>query len=105
MTLRTVTSRAFVLAAALAYVSASLSAQAMPSNERGSFRLHKFEQAIGEETYEVTQDGDLVTVTSNFKFKDRFTEVPLTAKLQYGSDLTPRSLELKGKNSPLQSGR
>jgi hypothetical protein len=50
--------------------------------EQGSFRLHKFEQAIGEETYTIVQASDGLTVQSNFKFKDRFTEVPLTAKLR-----------------------
>jgi imidazolonepropionase-like amidohydrolase len=90
-----------VLASLTAYV-AGQTAQTGPNAEpieRGSFRLHKFEQAIGEETYETSQNGDSLTVTSNFKFKDRFTEVPLTAKLEFGADLTPRSLELKGKNS------
>jgi imidazolonepropionase-like amidohydrolase len=74
-------------------------APAAPPAEHGAFRLHKFEQPIGEETYEVTQNADKLTVTANFKFKDRFTEVPLTAKLECSTDLTPASLELKGKNS------
>lgn len=33
-----------------------LLAQASPSNESGKFRLHKFEQPIGEETYTIAAD-------------------------------------------------
>jgi imidazolonepropionase-like amidohydrolase len=71
--------------------------------EQGSFRLHKFEQAIGEETYTVRQAGDSLVLDSNFKFKDRFTEVPLTATIELAQDLTPQSLELKGKSSRLSA--
>jgi len=90
--------------------AAFLAAQQTPSTsqqtpakilEQGTFRLHKFEQAIGEETYTVGQNGDTLVVNSNFKFKDRFTEVPLTTKLEFAGDLTPRSFEIKGKNSRL----
>src|SRR3974390_831589 len=80
---------------------------APPMVERGSFVLHKFEQAIGKETYEISKEGDSLEVRSDFKFKDRFTEVPLTSKLVFAADLTPRSLELKGKNSrfnPIDDG-
>jgi len=89
-----------------AITATSLYAQQTPAApekvlEQGTFRLHKFEQAIGEETYTVGQDGDSLVVNSNFKFKDRFTEVPLTTKLEFATDLTPRSFEIKGKNSRL----
>ena len=30
--------------------------------EQGKFTLHKFEQAIGEETYEIRRDGDALAV-------------------------------------------
>jgi imidazolonepropionase-like amidohydrolase len=104
MTLRKFKSRVYALAlivAGLAVPAVSQQTPPIPAQpiEHGSFRLHKFEQAIGEETYQIVQDSDGLTVTSNFKFKDRFTEVPLTSKLQFAADLTPRSLELKGKNS------
>jgi len=70
-----------------------------PATEHGVFRLHKFEQPIGEEIWDIANDGGNLTVNANFKFKDRFTEVPLTSKLEYAADLTPISLTLKGKNS------
>ena len=102
MTLRKEIAKVLWLPLTLLIFNVALLGQA-PTNaqsaEHGSFRLHKFEQAIGEETYEITQNADTVTVTANFKFKDRFTEVPLSAKLEFASDLAPRSLELKGKNS------
>jgi imidazolonepropionase-like amidohydrolase len=102
MTFSRFTFSIFALLLAITVSPLFLVAQASPAQappERGSFRLHKFEQAIGEETYELMQDGDKLTLTANFKFKDRFTEVPLTAKMEFGGDLTPVSLELKGKNS------
>lgn len=74
-----------------------------PSNavEEGKFRLHKFEQAIGEETYSIQRQGDSLIVSSNFQFKDRNTPVPLTATLKLNQDLTPQQFDIKGKNSRL----
>src|ERR1043165_4696699 len=42
-----------------------------PPIETGKFRLHKFQQAIGEESYEITRDGDVLLMKSEFKFTDR----------------------------------
>jgi len=67
--------------------------------EQGKFRLHKFEQAIGEESYQIRQSGSTLVLISDFKFKDRFTEVPLAAKVEFAADLTPQKLELKGKTA------
>jgi imidazolonepropionase-like amidohydrolase len=64
--------------------------------ETGKFRLHKFQQAIGEETYEITKDGGSLVVSSDFKFKDRGSPVPLKATLRTGADLTPEAFEIKG---------
>ena len=41
--------------------------------EKGTFRLYKFEQPIGEEEYQITSGGDGVMVAMNFKFTDRST--------------------------------
>ena len=46
--------------------------------ESGKFRLHKFAQPIGEESYEVTRDGDALVMKTNFLFTDRGSPVPLT---------------------------
>lgn len=67
--------------------------------ESGKFRLHKFEQSIGEETYEITRDGNSLTVKSNFKFTDRGSPVPLTATLRTKQNLTPEWFEIKGNTA------
>jgi hypothetical protein len=45
--------------------------------EQGKFLLHKFEQPIGAETYQLRPDGASLAVTVDFKFTDRSTAVPL----------------------------
>lgn len=67
--------------------------------ERGSFRLHKMEQPIGEERYEIAREGQTLVVKMDFNFTDRGTPVPLTAALLAGADLTPERFEIKGKTS------
>ena len=67
--------------------------------EEGKFTLHKFEQPIGEETYQMTLDGDTMAAKIHFKFTDRGTEVPLDVTFHSGIDLTPKSFEIKGKTS------
>ncbi|HXD29787.1 MAG TPA: amidohydrolase family protein [Pyrinomonadaceae bacterium] len=67
--------------------------------ETGKFRLHKFEQPIGEETYTIKQEKDGLIVSSTFLFTDRGTEVPLKAELRTRSDLTPISFDIEGSVS------
>ena len=67
--------------------------------ESGKFRLHKFEQPIGEETYEVTREGNSLVTKSNFKFTDRGSPVPLTTILKTNADYTPESFEIKGSTA------
>lgn len=74
-------------------------AQSPNAVEQGKFILHKFEQPIGEETYQITRDGDALNVKIDFKFTDRSSPVPLTATFRSASDLTPLAFEIKGKNS------
>jgi imidazolonepropionase-like amidohydrolase len=74
-------------------------AQSSATVEQGKFILHKFEQPIGEETYQITCDGDSLNVKVDFKFTDRSSPVPLTAAFRSASDLTPVAFEIKGKNS------
>src|SRR5580700_6260271 len=74
-------------------------AQSASPVEHGKFILHKFEQPIGEETYQITRDGDALNAKVDFKFTDRSTPVPLTAAFRSASDWTPRSFEIQGKNS------
>jgi imidazolonepropionase-like amidohydrolase len=74
-------------------------AQSPAAVEQGKFILHKFEQPIGEETYRINRDGDALSAKIDFKFTDRSSPVPLTAAFSSANDLTPRTFEIKGKNS------
>ncbi|MGC1965795.1 MAG: amidohydrolase family protein [Candidatus Acidiferrales bacterium] len=67
--------------------------------EQGKFILHKFEQPIGQETYEVTKDGDSLRVKMDFRFTDRGSPVPMTATFRGAADWTPEEFEIKGNNS------
>jgi imidazolonepropionase-like amidohydrolase len=77
--------------------------QASPSasvvDEQGKFILHKFENPIGEETFQIVHDGNSLNVKMDFKFTDRGTPVPLSASFRGSEDLTPEAFEIKGKNS------
>ena len=65
--------------------------------ESGTFHLHKFEQDIGIEQYRIVKDHSAYRLTSNFKFVDRGTAVPLDTDLLYAPDLSGIQLKLKGK--------
>ncbi len=67
--------------------------------EQGNFTLHKFEQAIGQETYTIKHDGDSLVTTVDFKFTDRSSPVPLAVTFRSAQDLTPQSFEIKGKTA------
>lgn len=67
--------------------------------EQGKFTLHKFEQAIGQETYEIRRDGESLAVKVDFKFTDRGSAVPLTTTFRSAQDLTPQSFEIKGQTA------
>src|SRR5215472_9493697 len=67
--------------------------------EQGKFILHKFEQPIGSETYEMLNSGDSLAVKMEFKFTDRGQDVPLSASFRGTSDLTPQAFEIKGKTA------
>jgi imidazolonepropionase-like amidohydrolase len=92
--------RAALLAAASALVCLRLVAFAADDAvETGVFTLFKFEQAIGEERYEIrpaTDGSGASTLTSKFSFSDRGTTVPLDATLQFGRDLVPIRFRIKG---------
>ncbi len=91
----------FLSAMLLLLAQASIHAQTQTPQpiESGKFRLHKFEQPIGEETYTITREGDSLLVNSSFEFTDRGRKVPLTATLKTRQDLTPENFDIKGKVS------
>jgi len=92
----------FVFSAAVAHTIGSPqqpTTEASGIVEQGKFTLHKFEQAIGQENYEISRDGDSVVVKMDFKFTDRGTPVPLTATFRGAQDLTPQAFEIKGQTA------
>ena len=100
--IRTLGCALFITFLALAFAKPlplTVFAQSPAEVEHGKFILHKFEQPIGEEAYQITRDGDALNVRIDFKFTDRSTAVPLTAAFSSANDWTPRSFEIKGKNS------
>ena len=64
-------------------------AQSPAPIEQGKFILHKLEQPIGAETYQITRDGDSLAVKVDFKFTDRSSPVPLTASFRSASISLP----------------
>ena len=93
----------------LVSVSAAQDAAQQPSNaggqlvEQGQFTLHKFEQAIGQETYQIKREGDSLVATMDFKFTDRGQAVPLAVTFRSAEDLTPQSFEVKGRTARIVS--
>jgi imidazolonepropionase-like amidohydrolase len=71
--------------------------------EQGKFTLHKFEQPIGEETYEIHKDGESLVVKMDFKFTDRGSTVPLSATFRGTQELTPEAFEIKGSTSRIST--
>ena len=82
----------------LAFSPAIAFSQTTPQHESGKFRLHKFEQPIGEETYTITPDGSTLTLKTDFKFTDRGTAVPLTATLRTSDSYVPQSFVYQGQD-------
>jgi imidazolonepropionase-like amidohydrolase len=70
-----------------------------PVIEEGKFRLHKFEQPIGEETYHTTREANGIAVQMHFEFTDRGRRVPLDATFRGQQDLAPVSFDIKGSTS------
>lgn len=68
-------------------------------NESGKFRLHRFEQAIGEESYTIKAERDTITIKTDFQFTDFGTTLPLTATLRTSSTYVPLNFIIKGSTS------
>ncbi len=87
------------LAVVLLALSPALFSQSAAVPESGKFRLHKFEQPIGEETYSITPDSGSLMMKADFKFTDRGTPVPLTATLRTADNYMPQAFTIGGKTS------
>jgi imidazolonepropionase-like amidohydrolase len=88
-----------IFSVSLANAAAAQQASDSPLVEQGKFTLHKFEQPIGQETYEIRREGDSLAVKIDFKFTDRGTPVPLTTTFRSAPDLTPQAFEIKGQTA------
>ena len=67
--------------------------------EHGTFILHKMEQPLGEESFETTRDGEILSTRITFKFVDRGAAVPLSVNFRASQDLTPQFFEIRGKTA------
>ncbi len=66
------------------------------ATDTGTFLLHKFQQKIGKETYQLSHEKDANIYGADFKFVDRGSPVPLKAELRVNPALDPLSLSIKG---------
>ena len=86
------------------FFSFSIAAQQPPSaTESGKWKLYKFEQAIGQETYEIRPDGASFVMTDHFEFTDRGSKVPLDTTFRFGAGITPQSFKTSGKSSRISA--
>ncbi|HYG10552.1 MAG TPA: amidohydrolase family protein [Pyrinomonadaceae bacterium] len=87
--------------AAFRFASAQSSnpADASPIEERGKFKLYKYQFPVGEETYESSRAGESVQLTARSELTFIGGKVPLTATLRARRDLTPVRFEIKGQTS------
>src|SRR5215208_115529 len=63
---------------------------------RGKFIFYDTKQVAGEESYEITREGDALVLKSSFALKLLEAEKPLTATLRVRKDLTPERFEIAG---------
>ncbi len=87
----------------LVFLPITVLAQTVTQPESGKFRLHKFEQPIGEETYTLSAEGNALTLKSEFKFTDRGSPVPLSATLRTSNSYVPQSFVINGKTSRMST--
>ncbi|NII73970.1 imidazolonepropionase-like amidohydrolase [Dyella sp. SG562] len=91
--------RSLALAVLFSLLSAHAAAQTPPAAEQGSFVLHKFAQAIGKESYTISNDQGRLLLRSDFSFKDRGTEVPLKTEFTAADATHPLTLKSDGQSS------
>ncbi|MDB5090613.1 MAG: Imidazolonepropionase, partial [Mucilaginibacter sp.] len=87
----------YILLFSFSFIIFAAGAQTKPDSV--TFFLHKFEQHIGKEVYRVSKTGKEITYTSDFKFVDRGSPVPLKAELKLTPAFEPLSLKIKGNTA------
>ena len=73
--------------------------QAVAPSDSGIFTLYKFKQAIGQERYRVSRNGDRLALADSFSFTDRGQTVPLTTILETTAAGDPLAFQIKGRVS------
>ncbi|HZH31096.1 MAG TPA: amidohydrolase family protein [Pyrinomonadaceae bacterium] len=74
-------------------------AAARSVEERGKFKLYKYQVPVGEETYEINRAGDSLQLAARSELTFIGDKVQLTATLDARRDLTPVRFEIKGQTS------
>ncbi|HLL13477.1 MAG TPA: amidohydrolase family protein [Pyrinomonadaceae bacterium] len=74
-------------------------AAAASIEERGKFKLYKYQFPVGEETYEISRTGESVQLAARSELTFIGGKVSLTATLSARRDLTPVRFEIKGQTS------
>lgn len=74
-------------------------AQQKNTTDSGVFLLHKFARNIGKETYYITSTGSGIRYDVNFRFVDRGSPVPLTARIVVSPGYDAKELWIKGSTS------
>ncbi len=86
---------------ALAMTMALISGVGAQQVDSGTFRLHKFKQAIGTERYWIRPDSGGIAIVDSFRFVDRGAAVPLATTWLATSAFAPRHFQIKGNTSRL----
>lgn len=79
--------------------SSNPSAAASSIEERGRFKLYKYQFPVGVETYEISRAGESVQLAARSELTFIGGKVSLTATLRARRDLTPVRFEIKGQTS------
>src|SRR5438445_13431009 len=85
-----------MMAAANVNAQTSRPSPATPVVERGKFRFYDTKQPQGEESYEITNAGNNITIRSQLNLESE-TRISLTSSLVLRLDLTPERFEINGK--------
>ena len=81
----------------ISIVSQNVSAQAV---ERGKFILYKYQQQMGEENYEIAQDGNNLLLKTNFELNFVGDKVPVETTMRLRKqDYSPVQFKTKGRTS------
>jgi imidazolonepropionase-like amidohydrolase len=71
---------------------------AEPSEDHGRLILYFLRRPVGEETYQLSENGGQVALNAAFSYTERGSTVALNAQLRMDADLTPVSFAAKGRS-------